>query len=157
MHLNYGPCSLREAFDMTLEFKKECQITQLQSTFNDMETCYEETPEQYEFSMEEVQMRSQMQGQGQGEYQQGNHLSIRRGNTITMVAKSLIKGTITGPTLTKDTNHSIIRDQNKIKAITPEYERTPRSRSRSSNAAAPDRLWSCATIKFHTRTVCGDI
>ena len=58
MHLNYGPCSLREAFDMTLEFEKEYQITQLQSTFNVMETCYEETPEQEEFSVEEVQMRS---------------------------------------------------------------------------------------------------
>ena len=57
---------------MTLEFKKEYQITQLQSTFNIMETCYEETPEQEEFSTEEVQMRSQMQGQGQGQYQQGN-------------------------------------------------------------------------------------
>ena len=73
MHSNYGPHSLREAFDMTLEFKKEYQITQPQSTFNIMETCYEETPEQEEFSMEEVQMRSQMQGQGQGQYQQGNH------------------------------------------------------------------------------------
>ena len=73
MHLNYGPHSLREAFDMTLEFKKEHQITQPQSTFNVMETCYEETPEQEEFSMEEVHMRSQMQGQGQGQYQQGNH------------------------------------------------------------------------------------
>ena len=72
MHSNYGPHSLREAFDMTLEFEKEYQITQPQSTFNVMETCYEETPEQEEFSMEEVQMRSQMQGQGQGQYQQGN-------------------------------------------------------------------------------------
>ena len=62
--------TLREAFDMTLEFKKEYQITPPQSTFNIMETCYEETPEQEEFSLEEVQMRLQMQGQGQ--YQQGN-------------------------------------------------------------------------------------
>ena len=72
MHLTYGPHSLREAFDMTLEFEKEYQITQPQSTFNFMEMCYEETPEQEEFSMEEIQMRSQMQGQGQGQYQQGN-------------------------------------------------------------------------------------
>ena len=72
MHSNYGPYSLREAFDMTLEFKKEYQITQPQSTFNVMETCYEETPEQEEFSMEEVQTRLQTQGQGQGQYQQGN-------------------------------------------------------------------------------------
>ena len=72
MHLNYGPHCLREAFDVTLEFKKEYQITQLQSTFSVMETCYEETPEQEEFSTEEFQMRSQMQGQGQGQYQQGN-------------------------------------------------------------------------------------
>ena len=73
MHSNYGPHSLREAFDMILEFEKEYQITQPQSTFNIMETCYEEIPEQQEFSMEEVQTRSQMQGQGQGQYQQGNH------------------------------------------------------------------------------------
>ena len=52
---------------MTLEFKKEYQITQLQSTFNVMEMCYEETPEKEEFSTEEVQMRSQMQCQGQGQ------------------------------------------------------------------------------------------
>ena len=34
---------------MTLEFKKESQITQPQSTFNIMEMCYEETLEQEEF------------------------------------------------------------------------------------------------------------
>ena len=72
MHSNYGPHSLREAFDMTLEFEKEYQITHLQSTFNVMKTYYEETPEQEEFSMGEVQTRLQVQGQGQGQYQQGN-------------------------------------------------------------------------------------
>ena len=35
-----------------------------------------------------------------------------------MVGKSL-KGTITEPTLTKATNHSISKDQSKIKAIIP--------------------------------------
>ena len=73
MHSPYGPHSLREAFDMALEFEKEYQITQPHSTFNIMEMCYEETPEQEEFSMEEVQMRLQMQCQSQGQCQQGNH------------------------------------------------------------------------------------
>ena len=43
-----------------------------------METCYEETPEQEEFSTEEVQTRLQMQGQGQSQYQQGNHLQYQK-------------------------------------------------------------------------------
>ena len=111
MHLNYGPHSLREAFDMTLEFEKEYQITQPQSTFNVMEMCYEETPEQEEFSTEEVKVKVNIN--------KVTAPSIKRGNTTTMVAKSLIKGTITGPTLTKATNHSIIRDQSKIKTIVP--------------------------------------
>ena len=119
MHLNYGPCSLREAFDMSLEFKKEYQITQLQSTFNVMEMCYEETPEQEEFSMEEVQTRCKVKVN----INKVTTLSIRRGNTTTMVAKSLIKGTITGPTLTKATNHSIIRDQSKIKTVIPRIQK----------------------------------
>ena len=116
MHSNYGPHSLREAFDMTLEFEKEYQITQLQSTFTVIEMFYEETPEQEEFPMEEVQMRLQIKVKVN--INKVTTLTIRRGNT-TMVAKSLIKGTITETTLTKATNHSISRDQSKIKAIIP--------------------------------------
>ena len=77
MHSHYRPCTLREAFDLTLEFEKEYQITQPQSDFEVMETCHEDLEEDYEFSTEEVQMRSQAQNntQGnrpQGQYQQGN-------------------------------------------------------------------------------------
>ena len=77
MHLHYRPHTLREAFDLTLEFEKEYQITQPQSDFKVMETCHEDLEEDYDFSTEEVQMRSQAQNntQGnrpQGHYQQGN-------------------------------------------------------------------------------------
>ena len=69
MHSCYRPRALREAFDLTLEFEKEYQVTQLQSNFNVMETCYEDPEGEYNFSAEEVQMRSQAQNQSQ--YQQG--------------------------------------------------------------------------------------
>ena len=77
MHLHYRPCTLREAFDLTLEFEKEYQITQPQSDFKVREMCHEDLEEDYEFSVEEVQTRSQAQNntQGnrpQGQYQQGN-------------------------------------------------------------------------------------
>ena len=77
MYSHYRPHTLREAFDLTLEFEKEYQITQPQSDFKVMETCHEDLEEDYEFSAEEVQMRSQAQNntQGnrpQGQYQQGN-------------------------------------------------------------------------------------
>ena len=116
MHLNYGPHSLREAFDMTLEFKKEYQITQPQSTFNIMEMCYEETPEQEEFSMEEVQMRSQMQGQGQGQYKQGNHPQYQKRQYNNNGGQKPYQR---NNYRTKATNHSISKDKSKIKAIIP--------------------------------------
>ena len=77
MHSYYRPHTLREAFDLTLEFEKEYQITQPQSDFEVMETCHEDLEEDYDFSTEEVQMRSRAQNntQGnrpQGQYQQGN-------------------------------------------------------------------------------------
>ena len=77
MHSHYRPCTLREAFALTLEFEKEYQITQPQSDFEVMETCHENLEEVYDFSTEEVQMRSQAKNntQGnrpQGQYQQGN-------------------------------------------------------------------------------------
>ena len=62
----YGPHTLREAFDLTLEFKKEYQITQPGPNLEVMETCYEDPEENDEYSMEEVQMRSQMQNNPQG-------------------------------------------------------------------------------------------
>ena len=66
MHTVYGPHFLREAFDLTLEFKKEYQITQPGPNFKVMETCYEDVEENDELSMEEVQTRSQMQNNPQG-------------------------------------------------------------------------------------------
>ena len=42
MNTVYGPHTLREAFDLTLEFKKEYQITQPGPDFKVMETCYED-------------------------------------------------------------------------------------------------------------------
>ena len=62
MHSNYRPRTLREAFDLTLEFEKEYQVTYSpQSDFTIMETCYEDPEGEHEFTMEEVQMRSQTQ------------------------------------------------------------------------------------------------
>ena len=81
MNTVYGPHTLREAFDLTLEFEKEYQITQPGPDLRVMETCYEDPEENDEYSTEEVQMRSQMQnnpqckqpqGQGQNQYCQGN-------------------------------------------------------------------------------------
>ena len=77
----YGPRTLREAFDLTLEFEKEYQITQPGPDFEVMETCYKDLEENVELSTEEVQTRSQTQnnpqgdqpqGQGQNQYHQGN-------------------------------------------------------------------------------------
>ena len=53
-------------FDLTLEFKKEYQITQPGPNFKVMETCYKDLEENNELSTEEVQMRSQMQNNPQG-------------------------------------------------------------------------------------------
>ena len=81
MNMVYGPHTLREAFDLTLEFKKECQIMQPGPDLKVMETCYEDPEENDEYSTEEVQTRSQMQnnpqgnrpqGQGHNQYCQGN-------------------------------------------------------------------------------------
>ena len=71
------PHTLREAFDQTLEFEKEYQITQPQSDFEVMETCHEDLEEDYKFSTEEAQMKSQAQNntkgnRAQGQYQQVN-------------------------------------------------------------------------------------
>ena len=65
MHSHYRPRTLREAFDLTLEFEKEYQITQPQSDFKVMETCHEDPEEDYDFSAEEVQTRSQAQNNTQ--------------------------------------------------------------------------------------------
>ena len=64
------PRNLQEAFNLTLDFEKEYQITQPQTDFTTMETYYEEPTTDDAFMTEEVQMRSQNQQQGQ--YQQGN-------------------------------------------------------------------------------------
>ena len=45
MNTVYGPRTLREAFDLTLEFKKEYQITQPGPDLKVMETCYEDPEE----------------------------------------------------------------------------------------------------------------
>ena len=71
IHSTYRPPrNLWEAFDLTLEFKKEYQITQLQTDFVVMETCYEDLTAEDVFTSEEVQTQSQSQKQGQ--YPQGN-------------------------------------------------------------------------------------
>ena len=75
MHLHYRPHTLREAFNLTLEFEKEYQITQPQSDFEVMETCHKDL-EDYEFSMEEVQMRSQAQNNTQGNRPQGQYQQV---------------------------------------------------------------------------------
>ena len=66
MNTVYGPRTLREAFDLTLEFEKEYQIMQPGPDLEVMETCYEDPEENDEYSMEEVQTRSQMQNNPQG-------------------------------------------------------------------------------------------
>ena len=70
MHSHYRPHTLREAFNQTLEFEKEYQITQPQSDFEVMETCHEDLEEDYKFSTE-VQTRSQAQNNTQGNRPQG--------------------------------------------------------------------------------------
>ena len=75
MHSHYRPCTLREAFDLTLQFEKEYQITQPQSDFKVMETCHEDLEEDYKF-MEEVQTRSQAQNNKQGNRPQGQYQQI---------------------------------------------------------------------------------
>ena len=70
------PCTLREAFDLTLEFEKEYQITQPQSDFEVMETCHKDLEEDYEFSMEEVQTRLQAQNNTQGNRPQGQYQQV---------------------------------------------------------------------------------
>ena len=62
--------NLWEAFNLTLDFEKEYQITQPWTDFAVMETCYEEPTVEDVFTTEEVQTQSQSQQQGQ--YQQGN-------------------------------------------------------------------------------------
>ena len=76
MNSQYGPRSLREAFDMTLVFEREHQVTQPMCTFNVMETCYEEPQVQEEFATEEVQTRAQTQGQGYQQNYQGNPSAV---------------------------------------------------------------------------------
>lgn len=70
MHSHYRPQNLWKAFNVTLEFEKEYQITQPESEFNVMETCYKEPSFEEAFTTEEIQTKSQAQKQGQ--YQQGN-------------------------------------------------------------------------------------
>ena len=65
---------MKGTFDLTLEFEKEYQVTQPQSDFTVMETCYEDPEGKHEFTMEEVQTRSQANKQGQ--YQQDNWLQF---------------------------------------------------------------------------------
>ena len=76
MNSQYGPRSLREAFDMTLVFEREHQVTQPMCTFNVMETCYEEPQVQEEFATEEVQTRAQTQGQGYQQNYQGTPSAV---------------------------------------------------------------------------------
>ena len=45
INMVYGPRTLREAFDLTLEFKKEYQVTQPGPNLKVMETCYEDLEE----------------------------------------------------------------------------------------------------------------
>ena len=66
MNMVYGLHTLREAFDLTLEFEKEYQNTQPGPDLKEMETCYKDLEENNEYSMEEVQMRSQTQNNPQG-------------------------------------------------------------------------------------------
>ena len=60
----HRPKMLREAMDVTMEFKVEHQITQPQLDLAVMETCYEESTIEETHTTEEVQMRSQIQKQG---------------------------------------------------------------------------------------------
>ena len=78
MNSQYGPRSLREAFDMTLVFEREHQVTQPMCTFNVMETCYEEPQVQEEFATEEVQTRAQTQGQGYQQNYQGTRPQFQK-------------------------------------------------------------------------------
>ena len=77
IHLTYRPLrNVREAFDLTLDFEKEYQITQPWTDFTVMETCYKEPTAEDVFTTEEVQTRSQSQQQGQ--YQQGNRSQYQK-------------------------------------------------------------------------------
>ena len=118
MHSNYRPRTLREAFDLTLEFKKEYQVTQPQSNFNVMETCCEDPEGEHEFSTEEVQMRSQAQNQSQ--YQQGNWPQNHKGQYQKQNnSQNLTREVNSRPATTKTTNLSTNRDLNLIKAADP--------------------------------------
>ena len=57
LHLQ-TPRNLQEAFNLTLDFKKQYQITQPETDFTIMETCYEEPTTEDAFMTEEVQTRS---------------------------------------------------------------------------------------------------
>ena len=59
----HRPKTLREAMDVTMDFKVEHQITQAESYLGVMETCYKESTIE-ETHTTKVQMRSQTQKQG---------------------------------------------------------------------------------------------
>ena len=100
MNMVYGPHTLREAFDLTLEFEKEYQITEPGPNLEVMETCYEDLEENNEYSMEEVQTRSQTQnnpqdnqpqGQGQNQYHQENKQPYQYNNQNSNQGKPVQK------------------------------------------------------------------
>ena len=60
IHSTYRPPrNLWEAFDLTLDFEKEYQITQPWTDLADMETCYEDPTAEDVFTTEEIQTQSQ--------------------------------------------------------------------------------------------------
>ena len=60
----HRPKTLREAMDVTMDFKVEHQITHPELDLAIMETCYKETKLEETYTTEEVKMRSQTQKQG---------------------------------------------------------------------------------------------
>ena len=132
MNSQYGPRSLREAFDMTLVFEREHQVTQPMCTFNVMETCYEEPQVQEEFATEEVQMRAQTQGQGYQQTIKEPVRSFRRNITISMV-RSLIKGTTTRTTSTKASKPTYQQGHKQNNSYKPHDTKGPQSQGQSSS------------------------
>lgn len=157
MHTNYRPHNLQEAFDLTLKFEKEYQITQPQSEFNIMETCYEEPKFGDVFTVEEVQIKSQEQKQGQ--YQQGNQPLYIPKATVPETAELW----------TKILSRESIQDWLQPGLQMPVSERTQpismkqisipkgisssRTQPRSGCTSTQDRFWYGTSYKFWTGTV----
>ena len=156
MHLNYRPRTLREAFDLMLEFEKEYQVTQPQSDFTVMETCYEDPEGKHDSTTEEV-----------WDHRQINKVNISRVTGHSFQSSSTRNQRMVR-NLTREINSELVsfRATNlSTKGMqTLSRQQTPvqpgisrsRSESRSRNATTQDRFWNGTTNPVGTGTVAGD-